>query len=251
MRTIIKSLVAGAVVLVAAACSTSREPTAELAADLRKDLDLAKATSLELASARPTQAAVVSAVEVAPAGRTQRSDVAPRRTPRRQAPPAPTPVADPAPEPGDAAIASDLAETEAVAEEAPVEVAAASEEEAVAPAPAAGDEPEIVSGPQAIPDEEGTAPVRRPRGGIGDLGGLGGIIGVVVRGGMGGVDDCAIHPRGGGIRIGRGFPSGGTVVRTPVYGGDAGRGRISPPRSRGGMSGAPSGMGGARTRGRM
>ena len=247
MRTIIKSLVAGAVALGAAACSGTQASQTELSADLRKDLELAKASGLELASSQQTPDPVVSAIEIAPAGQSTESDVAPRPRPRRQAPPAPTPAAPaPSPEVAEAPMASEVAETEAVAEAAPLAAAPAPADDPVAPQPVYADEPQVVTGPQALPDD-GDAPVRRPRGGWGGLGGLGGVI---IRGGMGGVDDCAIHPRPG---VGRRYPGGmvipgGPVYRTPTSGG---RDRVTTgPRTRGGASGGNSvGLGGARTRG--
>ena len=244
MRTITKSLMAAAVAFVAAACGGSQGPTTELPADLRKDLELAKASGLELASSQRSPDAVVSALEIAPAGKAEQGDVAPRPVRRRQAPPEPAPAPSPSAEATEEApVASEEAVAEAVVDEVPVEAAPAEVQEEVAPAPAVSEEPQVVTGPQAIP-EEGSAPVRRPRGG---LGGLGGIIGVVVRGGTMGVDDCAIHPR---IPRRGGIAGGGPVyIPTPPVYGTGGRERVGAgPRSRGG-SPAPTGVGGGRTRG--
>ncbi|HEU4629899.1 MAG TPA: hypothetical protein VFS08_09130 [Gemmatimonadaceae bacterium] len=199
--------------LVVAACG--REPAVDqaLSADLQRDLDLAKATSVELASAASRTPAVVSAVESAPAGRARTGDRAPKPAPRRQAPPAPAPVAEPTPDVGETPIASDAEEVTATTGEelAPAPEAAAPE---IAETPAASPEPEVVSGPQVTPEGVGSGRPRDP-GGWGDIGVGGG--GVVLRGGGIGDDDhCEIRPPGG-VRL----PGGifGSPRGRPVYGG--------------------------------
>jgi hypothetical protein len=92
------------------------------------------------------------------------------------------------------------------------------------------DEPQMQDAPVGVPDEvERPAPSRRPApipasvpiGGDGpnDGGGIGPIIGVVIRGGAVGHDDCAAHRRprpgrGGSVLAGAGSPIG--IARGPI-----------------------------------
>lgn len=210
MRITLRAMLAVPAALLVAACG--REPAADqaLSADLQRDLDLAKATSVELASAASRTPAVVSAIESAPAGRVRTGDRAPKPTPRRHTPPAPAPVAEPTPEVGETPIASDVAEVTATTGE---EQAPSIEETApeVSEAPTADPEPTVVSGPQVTPEGVGSGRPRDP-GGWGDIGVGGG--GVVVRGGGVGDDDhCEIRPPGGVYIPGGIFGTG----RRPVY----------------------------------
>ena len=191
--------------------------TAALDDGLRRDLQLAAASSVELAggaSDRQT-ARFVSAVEGAP--QSEGRDVtradrrgtvrhrAPTRGVRRVAESRPAPAAEEAPP-----------EAQAVAE-APAAVVA-SNDEAPAPepadTPAPSPEPErpvAVGGPSAGEDRGEIEEGRRGRRGNG-----GGWIGVVIRGGgVGDVDHCERDMpgrRGGGVLVNRrfpGLPSGG------------------------------------------
>lgn len=204
MRNSLRTLLAVPAALLVAACG--REPARDttLSADLQRDLDLAKATSLELANASSRTPAVVSAIESAPAGRTKTGDRAPRAVPRRHTPPAPAPVAEPDGDVAEAPVVADDGDVTAAtgAEEAPVAEAPAPD---VVEAPAGAPEPTVVSGPQVTPEGVGSGRPRDP-GGWGDIGE--GVGGVVLRGGGVGDDDhCEIRPGiGAGIIIDRQVP---------------------------------------------
>lgn len=199
--------------IVAAGCSRSSSPDEGMTADLERDLALAT-------SARP-QNAVVSAIEggptEAPSGRSKgmRGPVAVRkRTPK----PSPSPVIQ---EVAAAETAADIpaqASTPAVAEPSP---APAPVPEAVVIAPASEPVVETArgSGPSAGNGDEGARGSDGGSGG-GRRGGGWGVIGVIIRGGAGGVDHCEKHDgrrRGGGIdqevlgRIGGGGRIGGAI----------------------------------------
>jgi hypothetical protein len=210
---------AAATALALGACGggSGGSSTAALDDGLRRDLQLAAASSVELAGgARDRQAArFVSAVEGAPQGegndvtRADRRGTARHRAPtrgvRRVAQARPAPAADVSP-----------AETPAMVE-APAAVVASNDE---APAPAPADtpapspEPErpvAVGGPSAGEDRGEIDEGRRGRRGNG-----GGWIGVVIRGGgVGDIDHCERDMpgrRGGGVLVNRrfpGLPSGG------------------------------------------
>ena len=191
--------------------------TAALDDGLRRDLQLAAASSVEMAGgARDGQTArFVSAVEGAPRGegkdvtRADRRGTerhrAPKRGVRRVAESRPAPAAEVAP-----------AETEAAIEAPAADVASNDEAPAPAPAdtPAPSPEPEhpvAVGGPSAGEDRGEIDEGRRGRRGNG-----GGWIGVVIRcGGVGDVDHCERDMpgrRGGGVLVNRrfpGLPSGG------------------------------------------
>lgn len=199
------------VALLAAACTGTEQSVDE---GLRKDLELASTASpITLASSPATGAQVVSAIErTAPAPkRMARSQRAVRHTP------APSPV------------------------QAPVEVEAADVSEEVEPAPV-----EIAE----VPEEVAPVPSARPRpvespgagGGYGDIGGgrgdgIGTIIGVVLRGGHAGVDDCdprvdGRRGRGGHIAINNRIPVVGTFPAGRIQGTFPGSGRIASGRVR-------------------
>lgn len=215
MRHILRALVAVPAVALAAGC-VDRDRSAGLPVDLQQDLDLAKSTSLELASGARADGQVTSALEQVPAGAVAPSATAPVATPRRERPPAVTQVARRSPRTAPAPVplaeaAEEAAEGEALPAEAEVAVG---EEEAPAPAEA---EPEVLAGPQITPEGIGSGRPRDP-GGFGGLDGSGG--GAVVRGGgRVGVDDCPRFPGGPIIAIGRRLPPGGPIYGRPVTGG--------------------------------
>jgi hypothetical protein len=240
VRTFLRSLVAVPAIALAAACGGARDGDAPLSSELQKDLELAKSTSLELASASRRSPLAVSGVEAVPVGRVREADRAPRAVPRRQSPPALVAVARRSTQVAEAPVPDVEAEAEASLGEAPaLEEAPAGElAEATAPAPT----PEVVTSPQALPEGVGGGRPRDP-GGWGDIGQAGGRgTGSVVRGGTIGDDDhCEIHGGGMGtiISIGRRMP--------PVY-------NPRPVRSPGavfvGASGGRQRSGGSAIRGR-
>jgi len=212
MRAIVKWTVFPLGTIALACVGEQREPAeSALSADLRQDLQLASATSLDLASAAQTfePTRVVSAIEKVPTGKV-RTPTSKAPKPRRAAPrqPVRVPAPEPAAEVGDAEPAEELStvavasepvpEADPAAPEAPEEIAPA-DEPAAEPRPAPRPTPVPVSYPG--PDERG-------RGGEG-----GGIIGVVIRGGRGGIDHCderdvGRHPIP--IAINVRFPGGGS-----------------------------------------
>jgi hypothetical protein len=179
-----------------------------MTADLERDLDLA-------ANARAPQTAVVSALEggprAAPSG-TERG--------RRDAVPAPRPQPRPVAQ-------AEMQETTVAAEPeespAPAVTVTATVEPAPAPVfePAVHlPEPEPVSGPMSRGpsdgrgDDEGRGEMGRGEGRRG--GGLGTLIGVIIRGGGAGVDNCEEHDRRrAGRRGGMGGMGGGIMVAGP------------------------------------
>lgn len=197
----VKRVAGAATVMVMLGCGGAPEQ-GQMTADLERDLQLA-------IDARPAPAMVVSAIEGgptgAPSGRERgRRDAVP--TPRRTPRPAPAPqveeVAAPEPQQAAAPVVTDPVATE------------------TAPAPT----PEPV--PQVATIEPGIhqAPERGPSAGSGEIetrgeggmgsgrrgGGWGGIIGVIIRGGGAGIDNCEEHDRRrAGRRGGRGE---GTVI---------------------------------------
>ena len=208
MRTFLRVLVAVPTVALVAACGGSRESDTSLSNELQKDLELAKSTSLELASASRRSPLAVSGVERVPTGQSREADRAPRAVPRRQSPPALVNVARRSADVDEAPVPAVNADAEAALGEAPaLEEAPAGElAEAETPAPT----PEVVSSPQALPEGVGGGRPRDP-GGWGDIGDvIGRGTGSVVRGGSVGDDDhCELHGRGPMIQIGRRMP--------PVY----------------------------------
>jgi hypothetical protein len=193
------------IALLVAACSRSDRPqSTALSDDLKRDLAAASATGVELASSshgyQPTR--FVSAIEQPRGAAPAPKAVARRHVPRHTASPKveEQPAVAPAPEP------------EVVA---PQEVAAAPQEtkiEAPAPAP----EPTVIAPrpapvPASYPAGESQGTHGRAGNGGGDV--LGGIIGVIIRGGNGGIDHC--DPRTDGRR-GRGGVYGGTMGRYPI-----------------------------------
>lgn len=258
---------AAAMVGLLAACSSApQSDTAELASDLQKDLELAKASSLELASSSRARTEVISGVEAGLAGATLAGDRAPLPTPKPRARPERTPVLrHAAQQTVDAPVASVAEETPAPATEEVV-APAATVAAAPAPEPAAAPVPEpvVLAGPQTTEDGAGASRPRDPGGwgdaGTGDVGrggGWGGLAGVIIRGGtIGDGDHCEIRPRRGTTtRRGGTFPVSGTVYvpRAGGTGGSASRGSVTP-RARGGSSGsgavsAPASSGRTRSRG--
>ena len=249
MYLISRRLLAVPAFALASACAA--EPEAAMSADLQKDLELATATSLELASARRTD--VVSAIESAPPGRTAEGERVERPTPRRNAPRAVAPVrlrnaSDEAPAP-----APEVAADAAPAEEPVLEAAPAAGDVAVEQA---GEEETVqVGGPVVTSDGVGTGRPRDPGGWGGDAPLPG--TGVVIRGGgVGGPDLCQIHrPRGSGYPVygpvygggyPRGYPTAGSGGSRSRAGGSTARPRGPTPST---SRPAPA-SGGGRTRAR-
>lgn len=170
----------GTLMVAALACAGDRQVAD---AELARDLELASATGLELASAQFGNAtAIVSAAEQVPRTEPVRAP-APRRAPGRALAPDPAPTESSTPEP------------EQVEQPSPAPVMVA---DVASNAPPAGRPAPI---PVSYP-AGGASDGDRGRGpSIGDI--LGGVI---IRGGSGGVDDCEIHlprtpPRSGGSRV--------------------------------------------------
>lgn len=256
---------AAAMVGLLAACSgVTQRDTAELANDLQKDLELAKASSLELASSSRARTEVISGVEAGRAGATLAGDRAPLPKPAPRARPEPAPVVRHAAQKTvEAPVASVAEETPAPATEEVV-APAATMAAAPAPEPAAAPVPEpvVLAGPQTTEDGTGASRPRDPGGwgdaGTGDVGrgsggGWGGLGGVIIRGGsIGDGDHCEIRPRRGSTTRRGTFPVGGTVYvpRAGGTGGSSSGGSVTP-RSRGGSGGgAVSAPAAGRTRGR-
>ncbi|MFO0228074.1 hypothetical protein [Gemmatimonas sp.] len=199
-----RALVAGLTVAGLLGCGGTE--TGTMTADLERDLDLA-------VRARRPQTVVVSALEGGPRGapsgaeRGQRDVVAtPRRAPRAapQALPEEVPtVAEP--ENSTAPVGADEAAT----------VDAPAPEPQVAPdAPAPEPAPmPVTRGPSAGHDGEASVEEGQGRGRRGS--GLGTLIGVIIRGGAAGIDNCEEHDR---RRAGR--RRGGTNGGMGGYGGD-------------------------------
>lgn len=178
MLTIAPRLALPAIVLgLFAACSSGAPEQAALDPQLEQDLALASAAAVELAPKAGTE--VTSAMELVPRSAPEKAAPAPRQVRRAPSPtPAPERIVTPAPAP---------------------EPMPAPEPVLIAEAPA--EEPLPIDGPSATPRPR--APDVIPASGpeMGDGGGGG--WGVIIRGGLGGVDDCALHDimRGSG-RIG-------------------------------------------------
>jgi hypothetical protein len=186
----ISKVTTGVVMLAAVACGRS-EKDAKLSADLRKDLDRASSSRVELASSargyRPTQ--VVSAIEQPKGAEPVRRTVTKRPIPKPAAATQPEVATSPAPEP-----------TPTVEAPAPVDQTVA-EAPSPAPAPATtpAEEPAVVTRPRPIPiSYPGDGDRGAGQGGGVDIGTAIGIIGVVIRGGTGGIDHC--DPRTDGRR---------------------------------------------------
>lgn len=198
------------VALLVAACGRGdRQASSALSDDLKRDLAAASASGVELASAshvyQPTR--FVSAIEqpggAAPARRATVKRPVPHRTAAPAAPEVTTP--DPAPEPEvvapqQVAVTPEQTPTEAPAPEATV----------IAPRPT----PMPASYPGAV--DRGT---RGSAGGIGTGDVMGGIIGVIIRGGNGGIDHCDPRTdgrarRGGGVF----YPGSARIPINPIIG---------------------------------
>ena len=220
MHKVVKlSVLPIAVLAVACGRGKSSDETA-LNADLKRDLEAASASSVELASTaqnyQPTR--FVSAIESPRASAPVR-----RRNVRK-------PVAVPA-----AALEEETARTPDPAPESKVEVAEAEPAPAEAPAPAIDTPTNVAVTPRPTPVGTAPAPIDVGRGGSGGgsggggLGGIGEAIGtvigvVIVRGGAGGVDHCDPRtdrrPRNGPVA----YPDprvptragGGIVVNNPM-----------------------------------
>lgn len=178
-----------------------------MTADLERDLDLA-------VNARAPQTAVVSALEGGP-----RNEPSGSERGRRDVVTTPRPRPRPSPE-------ADVQETAATPqlEEAPAPAVAvtATVEPTPAPVPepaARAPEPEPVSGPMshgpndAIGEADGRGEVGRGQGRRG--GGFGTLIGVIIRGGGAGVDNCEEHDRRRAGRRGGMGGMGGIIVAGP------------------------------------
>jgi hypothetical protein len=157
---------AAATVGLLAACSSGTPEQTALDARLEQDLSLAAAAAVELAPKQGTE--VTSALELVPHSEQVKAAPAPRQV-RRAPAPTPAPERIVTPEPAPAPTPSPE----------PVMVAEVPHEE-----------PLPIDGPGAAPRPEApdVIPVSGPERGDG-LGGWG----VVIRGGLGGVDDCRLH----------------------------------------------------------
>jgi hypothetical protein len=210
--------------------------TNELSPDLSKDLQLASAASVELATGAQgyERTRVVSAIEAEPAGR-RPTPTAKAPKPRRANPPRPVPKRVPKQEPAAASVeeSETVATAVQVADDSPAEPAVAAAPDGAEQAPA--DQPTDGAGndpaPEPLPAPRPTpvpvsypGPDRYPDGGGGDGVGtvIGTVIGVVIRGGGVGVDHCDEHEvrrrrgRGGGISIGGvGIPVMGPTFPAP------------------------------------
>jgi hypothetical protein len=174
VRTIMK-LAMLPIALVAIGCAKDApETSAELSADLRKDLELASSAGLELASSQTAAGRhTVSAIEMP-----QSAPVARKPKPRPAARPKASPIQE-----EQQASEPEMAVEPQPEPEAPVEVAAA-EPPVAAPRPTAP--------PVVYPTGSG--------GSAGAGGRDGGWGGVIIRGGSAGIDHCERHTRGrGGI----------------------------------------------------
>ena len=209
MRTIAKITLLP-VSLLALACGRSESDSAAsgLSEDLQNDLASASAASIQLATTsrayQPTR--FVSAIEQPMGTAPDKAAPAKRRVPRKASPRVVAEATSPAPE------------AEPVIESAPAPEVVESEP---APAPA----PEVATAPRPTP-------VSFPAGGdVGrgpsgpSIGDVIGVVGVVIRGGNGGVDHCEIHDRRGRRTSpnqphaipGGGFPGGVLVgARFPI-----------------------------------
>ncbi|HLV26656.1 MAG TPA: hypothetical protein VKZ41_10100 [Gemmatimonadales bacterium] len=182
MSTIVPRIALSAAVLgVLVACSSASPENAGLDPRLEQDLSLAAATAVELAPSQGEQ--VTSALELVPQSAPQPTAPAPRQVRRSPSPtPQPERIVTPRPAPAPAPAPEPVMVAEMPAEEPlPIDGPGAS------PRPEAPDVIPVSGGPQR-----------------GD--GMGGW-GVVIRGGIGGVDDCRLHDMG---RPGR--RTGGVVI---------------------------------------
>ena len=237
VRTIVK-LAGVAGVLVLAACSGK---DGDMNSDLKKDLELASAASEITLPAAQHATQVVSAIErnQPVARRVAKSQRAPKHRPAPRALPAP--------------VEAENADLSTEVEPQPVEVSPAPTE--VAPLPSPRPQPIASTGTGGGDGRIGSG---RGDQGVGIGTGIGTIIGVVLRGGIVGDDEC--DPRTDGRRRGNGgtiavIPrSGGTIAinnRIPVVGTFPGSGRIGTAATVGGMilgGGGP--IGGRATGGR-
>ncbi|MEK7402440.1 MAG: hypothetical protein AABZ80_08785 [Gemmatimonadota bacterium] len=187
MRVTIK-LATVVLALSAAACAPSAK-TGTAADGFKRDLALASATNLDLATP-VVNTALLTKLETAP------SAAMPARTIKKA-------------ESGDLAVKSEAPTVQAELEPEPAPV---EEAQPVATAPAPAPVPPETNEPVAVAPRPMPAPVT-PAGGIGagDYGRGGGVfgggIGVVIRGGGVGGDNCEIHNR----------RRGGVIYRSPVY----------------------------------
>lgn len=176
MRRMKAKWFAAPAILLVVACGQSDSVSNERAAisnDLRKDLELAATSGIELAANDYEPRRFVSDIEQ-PLGHERGKGGAPKLQPRRRASPKPGPEI--------VAVATDELEPEVITI-------------AAVPQP---DSP--VMEPVAMPSPEPTQPARTDEAeGRGSRGiGLGDIVEVVIRGGsVGVVDRCEIHNRGG------------------------------------------------------
>lgn len=187
MRTT-RTIAMAAVAMTVAACSQPKASAPDEA--LSRDLAIAASEAMELAPNGSTHPLLASEVSP-PVSVAQRHSVTKK----------PSPNVEPLPEP----VSIEPAEVVAIA-----------------------DVPQMAEAPVGVPvDVDRPAPARRPapmpvdypvNGGEGpnDGGGIGTIIGVVIRGGAVGHDDCKIHPpgRGGSVAVGTRGPIG--IARGPA-----------------------------------
>ena len=192
MRTI-RGLAMVSAAITVAACSN--QPRSASVPDEALSRDLAIAASEAVVLAPQGGGHALLAAEIAPPSATvKRSSSSPKPSPRREPTPAPVSV-----EPEQIVAITD----ELQLDDAPVGVPVETER----PAPARRPAPIPVDFPVGGGD------------GPNDGGGIGTVIGVVIRGGAVGHDDCAIHRRprpgiGGGVMVGAGSPIG--IARGPI-----------------------------------
>lgn len=190
-------------------CGGSREH-GEMTADLERDLDLA-------VNARPPQTMVVSVLEGGPRNAPSGTERG-RRDAVRARRPAPRPSPDAVPQETEAVESLDESEAPMVAVTEQVEPSPAPVPEPAIEAPAPDPVPgPVVHGPSAgTGDAEGHGDAGRGQGRRG--GGWGTLIGVIIRGGSAGIDNCEEHDRRRGRRTGGGY-GGGVITAGGVMGG--------------------------------
>lgn len=193
------------------ACGGDREQ-GTMTADLERDLQLA-------VQAHPPQTAVISALEGGPTNAPSGADRG-----RRDAVPTPRRLPRPVPQ-------ADVQETAATPELNEAAAPAVAVSEVVEPTPAPLPEPSVQA--PAPEPEAGVSTARGPSAGHGDGegrgeagtgagrrgGGWGTLIGVIIRGGSAGVDNCEEHDR---QRAGRNGRRGGVITVGEVMGGARG-----------------------------
>jgi hypothetical protein len=232
VRTTIKLTLATLATAGIAACGDARA-TAAASDDLKRDLQLASSTTMNLV-APPVDSTLLSATEAAPKAAPAPAKVVKRaQGPRAIATPTPTVRAEPVTE----VAALDESEESMTVAEAPAPEVAEPVAVAPRPAPPAGDYGDGING--------------------GGVGASGGGTGVVIRGGGVDGDNCELHRRrpgspvyGGGVFGGPVFiprPTAPTTGGGSIFVGERTRERMSPRPTRGSESVAPRSVPGRST----